>query len=138
MNGRVLVGCALAAAVAVAVVASPASGKGRVVARVLTPIPRDTLPGTRLRVVWTLSLVNAGPRQPVNAEGVFIRLVGRDGALSPRVYAFQPTLGRYRATVTVPRGGVRRVVIGLMGTACDPAGCRPSPALFPIAGDPFR
>jgi len=88
--------------------------------------------------VWTLSLVEAGPRQPVNAEGVFIRLFGTDGARSPRVYALQPTPGRYRATVTVPRGGVRRVVVGLMGTACDSAGCRPFAALFPVTGDPFR
>ena len=138
MNGRVLVVCALAAAVVVAVVASPASGKGRVVARVLTPIPRNSESGTKLRVVWTLSSVEDGQRRLFTAEGVFIRLFGPDGSRSPRVYAFQPTPGRYRATVTIPRGGVRKVVIGLMGTACDSAGCRAAPALFPIAGNLFR
>ena len=129
---------ALVAVAVSAVVAMPASAKGRVVAGVLTPIPRAAPPGSKITVVWTLLLVEAGPRQPVNGEGVFIRLFGPDGSRSRRVYAFQPTLGRYRATVTVPRGGVRKVVIGLMGTACDATGCRPSPALFPIAGDPIR
>jgi len=132
---------ALAAFVALAasvVGATPTAAKEGVVARVLTPIPRNSEPGTKLKVAWTLSFVEDGQRRLFTAEGVFIRLFGASGSQSPRVYAFQSTPGRYRATVTVPRGGVRKVVIGLMGTACDSAGCRPAPALFPIAGDVFR
>ncbi len=118
--------------------ATPTSAKEGVVARVLTPIPRKSEPGTKLRVVWTLSFVEDGQRRLFTAEGVFIRFFGPDGSRSPRAYAFQPTPGRYRATVTVPREGVRKVVIGLMGTACDPAGCRAAPALFSIAGNVLR
>ncbi len=129
---------ALVALAASVVGGTPAAAKEGVVARVLTPIPRSAEPGTKLRVVWTLSFVEDGQRRLFTAEGVFIRLFGPDGSRSPRVYAFQPTPGRYRATVTVPRGGVRKVVIGVMGTACDAAGCRSAPALFPIAGRAFR
>ncbi len=126
-------------AVAAAVIgATPTAAKESVVARVLTPIPRNSESGTKLRVVWTLSFVEDGQRRLFTAEGVFIRLFGPDGSRSPRIYAFQLTPGRYRATVTVPGGGVRKVVIGLMGTACDSAGCRAAPALFPTAGNVFR
>ena len=128
--------CSLVALVALAaslVAAMPAAAKEGVVARVLTPVPRTPEPGAKLRLVWTLSYVEAGERRLFTAEGVFVRLFGADGSRSPRVYAAQPTPGRYRATVAVPPGGVRRVVIGLMGTACDSAGCRSAPALFPVS-----
>ncbi len=124
---------ALVALAASVVGATPTAAKEGVVARVLTPIPRNSESGTRLRVVWTLSFVEDGQRRLFTAEGVFFRLFGASGSRSSRVYAFQPAPGRYRATVTVPRGGVRKVVIGLMGTACDSAGCRPAPALLPVS-----
>ena len=126
------------AAVASVVAATPTAAKEGVVARVLTPIPRNSEPGAKLKIVWTLSYVEGGKRRPFGAGGVFIRLFGADGARSPRVYASQVGPGRYRPRVRVPRGGVQRVVIGLMGTACDSAGCRPSPALFRIVGKLFR
>jgi len=138
---RLLAFVALVALVAVfasVVGTTPTAAKEGVVARVLTPIPRNSQPGTKLRVVWTLSSVEDGKRRPFGAGGVFIRLFGPDGARSPRVYASEPELGRYRAQVRVPRGGVRRIVIGLMGTVCDQSGCRPSPKLFPIVGNVFR
>ncbi len=135
---RLLAFVALAALAAFVVGETPAAAKEGVVARVLTPIPRTSESGTKLRVVWTLSFVEDGQRRLFTAEGVFVRLFGPDGSRSRRVYAFQPTPGRYRATVTVPRGGVRKVVIGLMGTACDSAGCRSAPALFPVVGNVFR
>jgi len=123
---------------AVLVGATPTAAKEGVVARVLTPIPRNAPAGTKLTVVWTLSSVEDGRRRPFGAGGVFIRLFGSDGARSSRVYASELGRGRYRATAAVPRGGVRRVVIGLMGTSCDANDCRPAPKVFPIAGDPFR
>ena len=43
---------------------SPVTAKEGVVARVLTPIPRDAQPGTKLTVVWTLSSVDKGKRHP--------------------------------------------------------------------------
>jgi hypothetical protein len=54
------------------------------------------------------------------------------------VFGAEVEPGRYRATVRVPRGGVERVVFGIIGTACDAEGCRDVPRRFPIAGRVFR
>jgi hypothetical protein len=118
---------------------APAGAKDGVVARVLTPISRDAAPGTTVRVVWTLTVVEAGKRRPFRAGYVFLRLVGPNGARTPLAYGVEAGPGgRYRARVRVPRGGVRRVEIGIMGTVCDRDGCRPAPRLFRIAGPVFR
>jgi hypothetical protein len=140
---RALGSIVLAALIGLAGVAAyprPATAKEGVVARVLTPIPRDAQPGTKLTVVWTLSFVDKGKRHPFGGGYVFIRLFAADGSRSRRVFAEPVDLGRYRARAGVPRGGVSRIVIGLMGYVCDgdQSGCRPSPKLFPIVGDPFR
>jgi hypothetical protein len=131
-----------AAAVAVALAASllvaSASAKEGVVARVLTPIDREAAPRTRVTVGWTLTLVENGKRRPFGGGYAFVRLVGRGGSSSPRVYGTNPGPGRYRATVRVPRGGVARVIFGIMGSRCDPDGCRPAPKRFPIVGRVFR
>jgi hypothetical protein len=130
--------CALALAL-VGGSATPALAKGGVVARVLTPISRDARPGTTVTVVWTLYAVESGSRRPWSHAGPFIRLIGPEGSSSARVYATEPRPGRYRATVMIPRGGVRRVVIGLMGRRCIPGeGCWIAPSRFPIVGAPFR
>jgi hypothetical protein len=132
---------ALAAAGLLAVLAvapAPAAeAKERVVARVLTPIARDAEPGSRVTVVWTLTLVEAGKRRPFGAGYVFVRLFGQRGARTATAYGLHTRRpGRYRATVRIPRGGVARVAIGVMGTTCggQPRSCRPSPRYFPIAG----
>ena len=135
MNARALaVLVVLAALVAVA----QASAKEGVVAQVLTPISRDAAPGTKINVVWTLTSVEGEDPRPFNADGVFIRLFGPSGSHTSRVYARSVASGRFRATLRIPRGGVRRVAIGLMGEACDAEGCRPSPILFRIVGSPLR
>lgn len=118
-------------------VASVGAKEG-VEARFVTPIPSEAAPGTRVTVVWTLSSRDQGRRIPFGASAVFIRLFGPDGARTPRVYGAEVAHGRFRASPRVPRGGVTRVVIGLMGTACDADGCRSSPATFPIVGKVFR
>ena len=124
-----------------AVLALPAAAgaKEDVVARVLTPISRDAEPGAKVTVVWRLTVVEAGKRRPFRAGYVFVRLVGRNGARTPLAYGVEAgSGGRYRARVRVPRGGVRRIEIGIMGTVCDGGGCRPGPRLFRIAGPVFR
>jgi hypothetical protein len=131
---RLLFVALVALTAAVLAVVTPAAAKEGVVARVLTPIVRSAEPGTKVKVVWTLYHVEDGERVPFSATGVFIRLFGSGGSHSARVYATQSELGRYRAVVNVPPGGVRRVVIGLMGTSCGPSGCSPSPAIFEIVG----
>jgi len=122
----------------VLVVVATASAKENVVAHVLTPITRDAAPGSKVNVVWTLTSREGEESRPFGGTTVFIRLFGASGAHSKRVYGAEIDSGRFRATVRIPRGGVRRVAIGLMGEACDTEGCRPSPILFRIAGSPLR
>jgi hypothetical protein len=135
MNGRAL---AVLVALAALVVVAQASAKEGIVAEVLTPISRDAAPGTKVNVVWTLTSVEDEDPRPFSADGVFIRLFGPAGSHTKRVYATQVASGRFRATLRIPRGRVRRVAIGLMGEGCDAGGCRPSPILFRIAGSPLR
>jgi hypothetical protein len=118
--------------------ASTVAAKEGVVARVLTPISRDAEPGSRITVVWTLSFVDAGKRRPFGGSAIFVRLYGPDGSRSRRVLGAEIEPGRFRAIVRVPRGGVRRVVFGIMGTACDAEGCRDAPRRFPVVGRVFR
>ena len=114
--------------------AAAAAAKDGVVAKVERPIARDAEPGARVTAVWRLTSVERGKARRFSAEGVFMRLFGRDGSRSVRVYATQLEPGRYRATARVPRGGVHRVVIGLMGW--NDRG--PAPVTFPVIGRVFR
>ena len=119
-------------------VASTALAKEGVVAEVLTPISRDAKPGTKVNVVWTLTSDEDGESHPFGGSAVFIRLFGPSGSHTKRVYGTEVSSGRFRATLRIPRGGVRRVVVGLMGESCDAEGCRPSPILFRVVGRPIR
>ena len=101
----------------------------------LTPISRDAEPGSRVVVAWTLTYVEAGKRRPFGAGYVFVRLVGPRGSRTPLAYGvhlLRP--GGYRARVKVPRGGVSRVEIGMMGSVCDESGCRASGEALPHHG----
>jgi hypothetical protein len=128
----------LALVVGLAVVAAPSSAKEGGQVRILTPIPREAAPGTYVPVGWTLTAVEEDRRIPYGASGVFVRLFGPENARTPRAYAMELEPGRFRARARVPRGGVRRVVIGLMGTSCSAGGCQPSPHRFRIVGRVFR
>jgi hypothetical protein len=120
------------------VAATPSTAKEGVQARIVTPISREVAPGTRITVVWKLTTVDEGVRAPFGAGGIFIRLFGPGAERTPRAYATELAPGRYRARPRVPDGGVRRVVIGLMGFSCGVNGCRRSPAVFRIVGPVFR
>jgi hypothetical protein len=133
---RLPIGLAVLAACTVA--ATPSSAKEGVEARLVTPIPREASPGTRVTVEWKLAGVTEGKRVPFGGSAVFIRLFGSGAARTPRAFGAEVQPGRFRAQPRVPHGGVRRVVIGLMGTSCDATGCRPSPHLFRIVGPVFR
>jgi hypothetical protein len=135
---RALVLVALLVGVVVVAAPPPSAAKEGVQARIATPISLAAAPGSRVTVVWTLSFADRDARRAFSADSVFIRLFGAPGSRSPRVYASQPSLGRFRATVRIPAGGVRRVVIGLMGTGGNANGCRPSPHLFRIVGPVLR
>ena len=114
-------------------VATPVGAKEGIVAKVRVPVSRAAEPGTRVTMVWELT-AESGRARPFSADGVFLRLFGRDGSRSRRSYAVQLEPGRYRATARVPRGGVQRVVIGLMGW--NDYG--PAPVTFPVIGRVFR
>ena len=130
MRSALVVVVLLAALAAVA----PVAAKEGVVAKVRVPVSHDAEPGTKVTMVWRLTSVDSGRARPFSADGVFLRLFGREGSRSRRSYAVQLEPGRYRATARVPRGGVRRVVIGLMGW--NDSG--PAPVTFPVIGRVFR
>ena len=137
MSSRALAAAALLAALLALPVS--AGAKNGVVARVLTPVSRDAEPGSTVRVVWTLTVAEAGKRRPYRPGYVFVRLFGPGGSRTPPAYgvhAAQP--GRYRARVRIPRGGVTRLAIGVMGSECDDRGCRRAPKYFRIAGPALR
>lgn len=114
--------------------AAPAAAKDGVVAKVERPIARAAKPGAWVTVVWRLTSVESGRARRFGAKGVFIRLFGPSGTRTPRAFASQLEPGRYTATARVPRGGVDRVVIGLMGW--NDRG--PAPVTFPVIGRVFR
>jgi hypothetical protein len=129
---------ALAVLVAAAVAAAPAYGKGDVTATMVKPIPADAQPGSEVRVVWRLRIDVKEQSHPVNADGVYLRLVGAEGSRQDaysRPGAHED--GIYAATVRVPVGGVERAVVGIRGTAEyeDGRSVRRD-AFFPLANDP--
>lgn len=118
--------------VVVALVAAvPAAGKEGARAHLLRPLPAHPRPGRLITVHWSVDVPGPhGTRVPFSAIGMFVRLVGR-GA-STTAGAMQKTGPPYSARIRVPRGGIRRIRFGLMGTTCRPTGCSPSPIFFPL------
>jgi hypothetical protein len=116
-----------------AVAATPSAAKeGGVEARTSTPISREASPGAKVTVVWTLSFLDRYARRPFSAEGVFIRVLGVRSLVD---YAgTQQPLGRYRAVIRVPSGGIRALRFGLMGFNSY----GPAPMFFPVRGRLFR
>lgn len=127
---------AVAALTVAALAAAPAYGKGDVTATIVTPIPANAQPGTPVRVVWRLRIEEGS--HPVNADGVYLRVVGADGTRQD-AYA-RPGAhedGVYAATVRIPVGGVERAIVGIRGTASYPGGRTVRrDAFFPLANEP--
>ena len=96
---------------AVAVLAPLAAGKDRVHAVAVEPVRLATPPGEKLRVTW--DLVDAEGR-PFGASGIYLR-VSRCGRRPLRIPARERGHGRYTARFTVPRRGVRKLMVGLEG-----------------------
>jgi hypothetical protein len=126
----------LAVAAAGLISALPAGGKDGVRATLTTRVPLDAPAGKRLRVAWTLFFRDEeGRRQPFGAGGVFVRLTSDAGERATRAFA-DGRAGRYTALVRVPKGGIRRVQIGLVSWVSDSHGTRRGATLFPITNDP--
>jgi len=61
---------------------------------------------------------------------MFVRLLGRHGAsTSATAHQYEPP---YHVRIRVPAGGISGIRFGLMGTACGPSGCTPSPIFFSL------
>jgi hypothetical protein len=124
------------ALVAALVAVAPAVAKEGVKATLTTPIPRDAVPGTPLKVQWTLAYVEDGKRHLFGAGGVFVRLQSASGAEPETGYSSQ-TNGEFAAMVIVPEGGIGDVEIGLMSWRSDATGTHRGDMLFPITNDPL-
>jgi hypothetical protein len=134
---RAILGGFLAVALCLAAAGVTLAKGDRVVATLDAPLPVDADPGTTVRLGWTLSITfDDGSVHPFLAEGIFIRISPPGGA-PIEVPASSDRDGHFVASVTVPRGGLGTVAIGLQGSACRPnAGCTRSDEFFRIAPTP--
>jgi hypothetical protein len=96
---------------AVAMLAVPAGAKEGVRAKLDEPVRLDTAPGETITVAW--HLVDQQGR-PFGASGIYLR-VSRCGRGPLTVPATQRSLGGYSARVRVPKGGIRKLLVGLRG-----------------------
>jgi hypothetical protein len=126
---------ALALALAALVAAPSAVAKEGVKATLKTAIPLGAEPGTKVDVAWTLWFVDHGRRQPFGAGDVFVRLVSAIGDRPQTAYTNGP--GSYAATVTVPKGGIGDVQIGLRGFSDASPSPQSADMFFPITNDPM-
>ena len=102
------------------------------------PIPPGAEPGSEIDVGWSAGWPDgAGRLDPIIGSPVFIRLTSVDG--SEKVEASgteRPSgSGHYVATITVPRGGVGLVEIGLRGESCVNGECLRSDIAFELSDE---
>jgi hypothetical protein len=117
-------------------VASNALAKGEhVLATLDAPMPADAQPGDEVELGWSLTVSEAdGSVVSFIAEGIFVRLLPASG--DPVEFpARRERAGHYVATITVPKGGIAAIEIGLAGTTCTADGqCHRGDEMFTIAG----
>jgi hypothetical protein len=118
-----------------ALVAVGAAGaKNNVEATLLSTTPKHATPGATLHVEWRLAELDDG--QPFGAGGIFIRLVGTNGATTTAA-ATEIRRGRFAAKAVVPAGGIRRIRIGLHSWTSGPGGTKRADMFFRIVNDPL-
>ena len=102
--------CVLIAAAAL--LAMPAAAKEGVRAELDEPVRLGTPPGETIKVAWHLADAEG---RPFGAGGIYLR-VTRCGGRSPMtVPATERSRGGYSARLKVPKGGIRRLRVGLRG-----------------------
>jgi len=94
-----------------ALLATPTAAKEGVRAKLDEPVRLDVPPKTTIRVAW--HLVDEEGR-PFGASGIYLR-VSRCGRKAMRIPATARGRGGYSARVRVPRGGIRKLLVGLQG-----------------------
>jgi hypothetical protein len=127
------------AVVLAALAAAPgALAKGDVTATIERPTACDAAPGTSVTIAFALTTATDHGTEPFGAGGVFVRLRRADGR-SPLIRrARSDRRGHYTARVRVPRGGIRRIDVGLKGEVRAGGRVRPANHLFTVVGDPCR
>jgi hypothetical protein len=117
--------------------AAPAAAKEGAQAHLLASLPIHATAGALITVKWTVDVPAAGgKRVPFRASGMFVRLIGRNGAFNTATAPQNSP--RYSAWIRVPLGGIRGIQIGLRGWAVTPTGRHPAPVLFPITNNPLH
>ena len=96
---------------AAALLAMPATAKEGVRAELDEPVRLGTPPGKTIKVAW--HLVDQEGRA-FGASGIYLR-VSRCGRRGLTVPATERSRGGYSARVKVPKGGIRRLRVGLRG-----------------------
>lgn len=111
---------------AVSASAAPAAAKEGVRATLERPVRLDAAPGKTLSVAWRLT-DEEGRR--FGASGIYLRVEPCRGG--PRtVAATTKPNGSYVARVVVPRGKIRRLVVGLEGWRITPGRTERADAFF--------
>ncbi len=118
---RRLAACIAVAAATVCVLATAASAKDGFRAALTSAIPADAKPGTTLEVAWT---VKNAAGDGFSTSAMFVRLRGPAGGKTTEGFASVASHpdGAYTARVTVPKGGISGVEIGVAGTRTDAYG----------------
>jgi hypothetical protein len=90
---------------------TPVAAKDGVRAKLDAPVRLDTAPGKTIRIAW--HLVDQEERA-FGASGIYLR-VSRCGRTPLKVPATARGRGGYSARVRVPKGGIRKLLVGLKG-----------------------
>jgi hypothetical protein len=97
--------------VASASLVMPATAKEGVRAKLDEPVRLDAPPGTTVRVAWRLVDEDGSP---FGASGIYLR-ASRCGRGPLKIRATERRRGRYSARVKIPKGGIRKLLVGLEG-----------------------
>jgi hypothetical protein len=104
-------------AILLLVAAPTALGKEGLSVNLLAPLPRDAEPGTKVPAFYTMTAITDDVESPLHSKTTFIRLYGRDGAVTEAVGIEQKTPGLYKAMIEIPAGGIARGEFGVRGPA---------------------
>lgn len=128
----------VAVAALVLAVLPNALAKERVRARIDQP-RHCPAAGQTVTVRWTLTTRSRGRRVPFGAADVYLKAVRRARGAPIKRFARSTRRGHYRARLTAPKGGIRRLEIWLAGVRRTPGGkSTRADVSFPVSGDPCR
>lgn len=135
-RSRILVGAAAIAAL-LSVSALPVLAKEGAIAKLDTAIHRDAEPGSTIDVGWSVFMVTSSGEEPVYGSPIYIKLVSPNGTFTEMAGTEKPAgSGHYTASIVVPKGGIRDVIVAMVGQTCDELGnCTRADIKFPLTDD---